>query len=78
MNLSNTFNAEQTKLLNQAGILIQNKDYSKDEVSLFVSEIMKYVMNNSIKNKDISNSLKEYSDIIDILDDYTGWKEVKI
>lgn len=72
MNLSNTFNAEQTKLLNQAGILIQNKDYSKDEVSLFVSEIMKYVMNNSIKNKDISNSLKEYSDIIDILDDYTG------
>ena len=78
MNLSNTFNAEQTELLNQAGILIQNKDYSKDEVSLFVSEIMKYVMNNSIKNKDISNSLKEYSDIIDILDDYTGWKEVKI
>ena len=72
MNLSNTFNAEQTKLLNQAGILIQNKDYSKDEVSLFVSEIMKYVMNNSIKNKDISNSLKEYSDIIDILDHYTG------
>lgn len=72
MNLSNTFNAEQTELLNQAGILIQNKDYSKDEVSLFVSEIMKYVMNNSIKNKDISNSLKEYSDIIDILDDYTG------
>ena len=72
MNLANTFNMEQTKLLNKAGILIQDKDYSKDEISNFFNEIMEYVMNGSIKNNDISKSLKEYNDIINILDTYSN------
>lgn len=76
MNLSNTFNADQTKLLNQAGILIQNKDYSKEELSILFNKTIEYVMNNSLKNKDMSNSLREYNDIINILDNYSNWKEV--
>lgn len=72
MNLLNTFNAEQTKLLSQAGILIQNKDYSKNEISNFFNETIEYVMNGSLKNNDISNSLKEYNDIISILDTYSN------
>ena len=72
MNLSNTFNADQTKLLNQAGILIQNKDYSKEELSILFNKTIEYVMNNSLKNKDMSNSLREYNDIINILDNYSN------
>ena len=72
MNLSSTFNMEQTKLLNQAGILIQDKDYSKEELSVFFNEIIEYVMNNSLKNKDMSNSLREYKDIMNILDNYSN------
>lgn len=72
MNLSSTFNMEQTKLLNQAGILIQDKDYSKEELSVFFNEIIEYVMNNSLKNKDMSNSLREYNDIMNILDNYSN------
>ena len=72
MNLANTFNADQTKLLNQAGILIQNKDYSKEELSILFNKTIEYVMNNSLKNKDMSNSLREYNDIINILDNYSN------
>ena len=76
MNLSSTFNMEQTKLSNQAGILIQDKDYSKEELSVFFNEIIEYVMNGSLKNIDISKSLEKYNDIINILDNYSKWKEV--
>ena len=72
MNLLNTFTIEQNQLLNEAGIYIQDKDYSKDEISNFFNEIMEYVMNGSIKNNDISKSLKEYNDIINILDNYSN------
>ena len=67
---------EQTKLSNQAGILIQDKDYSKEELSVFFNEIIEYVMNGSLKNNDISKSLEKYNDIINILDNYSKWKEV--
>lgn len=71
MNLSNALNTEQTTLLNQAGILIQNKDYSKEEISNFFNQTIEYVMNGSLKNNDISKSLEKYNDIINILDNYS-------
>lgn len=72
MNLLSTLNLEQTELLSKAGILIQNKDYSKEEISNFFNETIEYVMSRSLKNSDISNSLKEYNDIISILDTYSN------
>ena len=76
MNLLNIFTMKQTKLLNQAGITILNKDYSKDELRIYFNDVIEYVLNNSLKNNDMSNSLKEYNDIIKILDSYAKWKEV--
>ena len=76
MNLLSTLNLKQTELLSKAGILIQDKDYSKEEISNFFNETIEYVMNGSLKNNDISKSLKEYNDIINILDTYSNWKEV--
>lgn len=61
---------EQTKLLNQAGVTILNKDYSKDELKIYFNDVIEYVLNNSLKNNDMSNSLKEYNDIIKVLDSY--------
>ncbi len=70
MNLLNIFTMEQTKLLNQAGVTILNKDYSKDELKIYFNDVIEYVLNNSLKNNDMSNSLKEYNDIIKVLDSY--------
>ena len=72
MNLLSTLNLKQTELLSKAGILIQDKDYSKEEISNFFNETIEYVMNGSLKNNDISKSLKEYNDIINILDTYSN------
>ena len=71
MNLASIFTMEQTKLLNRAGVTIINKDYSKDELKIYFNDVIEYVMNNSLKNKDMSNSLREYNDIINILDNYS-------
>jgi len=68
MNLLNTFTIEQNQLLNEAGIYIQDKDYSKDEIKIIFNSIVENVMNKSLKNRDMTNSLQKYNDIINILD----------
>ena len=68
MNLLNKFTINQTKLLESDGISIQDKDYSKDEIKIIFNRIMENVMNKSLKNRDMSNLLRKYNDIINILD----------
>lgn len=68
MNLLNTFTIEQNQLLNEAGIYIQDKGYSKDEIKIIFNSIIENVMNKSLKNRDMTNSLQKYNDIINILD----------
>ena len=68
MNLLNIFNMEQITLLNQAGIPIQDRDYSKDEIKIIFNSVIENVMNKSLKNRDMPNSLRKYNDIIKILD----------
>ena len=68
INLLNTFTIEQNQLLNEAGIYIQDKDYSKDEIKIIFNSIVENVMNKSLKNTDMTNSLQKYNDIINILD----------
>ena len=68
MNLLNTFTIEQNQLLNEAGIYIQDKDYSKDEIKTIFNSIVENVMNKSLKNRDMTNSLQKYNDIINILE----------
>ena len=68
MNLLNTFTIEQNQLLNEAGIYIQDRNYSKDEIKIIFNSIIENVMNKSLKNRDMTNSLQKYNDIINILD----------
>ena len=68
MNLLNKFTINQTKLLESDGIYIQDKDYSKDEIKIIFNRVMENVMNKSLKNRDMANSLRKYNDIINILD----------
>ena len=68
MNLLNKFTINQTKLLESDGIYIQDKDYSKDEIKIMFNSVMENVMNKSLKNRDMANSLRRYNDIINILD----------
>ena len=68
MNLLNKFTINQTKLLESDGIYIQDKDYSEDEIKIIFNRVMENVMNKSLKNRDMANSLRRYNDIINILD----------
>lgn len=65
MNLFNEYNANQIKLLTEAGITIENKEYSVEERKNFSSQVISYIMNYS-KN-DIGNIHKKYLDILEKL-----------
>lgn len=65
MNLYNNFNVQEKKLLEEANITIENKEYTKDECKNMIYNIVDYVMNFS-KNE-ISNNMNKYDRIIEKL-----------
>lgn len=65
MNLYNNFNGQEKKLLKDANITIENKEYTKVECKNMIYNIVDYVMNFS-KNE-ISNNMSKYDRIIEKL-----------
>ena len=63
MNLINELNEEQIRLLKEADIKVENKDYSNDECKYVVEQIMRHIM--SFSKKDISNMANKYENVID-------------
>ena len=66
MNLKTYFNSKEQNLLSDAGITVENKEYSKEELSLCESEIMDYIMSKS-KNTIESTKMK-YDSILRAID----------
>lgn len=62
MNLINELNEEQIKLLKEADIKVENKDYSSDECKYVVGQIVGYIM--SFSKKEIGNKVNQYENII--------------
>lgn len=67
MNLINKCTDKEIDLINQAGIIIENKDYSSDELKRIEREITEYIMNHSSKNGDIRKLSNEYSKVFEII-----------
>ena len=67
MNLLNKCTTKEIELLEKAGILIENRDYSKEELSKYESEIASYIMSHSSKNGDIDKLQNQYSSILELL-----------
>ena len=63
MNLIDELNEEQIKLLKEADIKVENKDYSNDECIYVVGQVMRHIM--SFSKNDISDVANRYESVID-------------
>lgn len=61
MNLLNECTKNEIDLINQAGVKIENKDYTSEELKKCEREITEYIMSHSSKNGDISRLSNEYN-----------------
>lgn len=68
MNLLNECTKNEIELIKKAGIKLENKDYSTEELKRYETEITEYIMSHSSKNGDISKLSNEYSGIFRIFD----------
>ena len=68
MNLLNECSKNEIELLKKAGIRLENKDYTVEELKKCERDITEYIMSHSSKNGDISKLRSEYSKICYFLD----------
>ncbi len=63
MNLLNECTNNEIELIKQAGVVIEDKDYTNEELQRCESQIVEYIMSHSSKNKSIDNLHNQYSSI---------------
>ena len=68
MNLLNECTKNEIELIEKAGVKIEDKDYTSEELKKCETEITEYIMSHSSKNGDISKLSNEYSNIFRIFD----------
>ena len=68
MNLLNKCTKNEIELIEKAGIKIENRDYTVDELKRCETDITEYIMSHSSKNGDISKLSSEYDSIFRIFD----------
>lgn len=66
MNLLNECTKNEIDLIKKAGVNIEDKDYTVEELKRCGTEITEYIMSHSSKNGDISKLSYEYSEIFRI------------
>lgn len=66
MNLKKEFENEEIKLLQEAGINVEDRDYSKEEIRRCEINIEEFIMLHSSKNGDISKLSNQYCNILEI------------
>ena len=67
MNLMKQFSKEEIKLLSNAGINVEDRDYNKEELKKCELEIEEFIMSHSTKNGDIAKLSNQYSSILNTL-----------
>ena len=63
MNILKECTSSDIKLIEKAGITLEDKDYSEEELKICGSEIIEYIMSHSTKNGDIDKLRNEYISI---------------
>lgn len=56
------------KLLEKAGIYIEDKEYSQEDLKICETKIVEYIMNHSSKNNEIDKLQNQYSSIFRTID----------
>ena len=73
MNLMGIFNEKEIQLLNEAGVVLENREYNDGELKQFECNIMNFIMNHSSKNGDISKLNLEYDSILRVISKWENW-----
>ena len=68
MNLLNELTENETNLLKNIGINIEDRNYNQDEARLIENNILEDIWRRSSKNGDIQRANAEYSNILDKLE----------
>lgn len=64
MNLINELTKKELKLLEEIGIYIEDRVYSREELRQCETYIEDYIMSHSMKNQDIGVLTNRYNDIL--------------
>lgn len=67
MNLKVDLSEKNQQLLQEIGISIENRDYTKEEIKLFINSIGSYIFSRSSKNGDMAKATTRYGDLLNIL-----------
>jgi len=67
MNLKNKLNEKEIKLLEKAGVYVEDRDYNKQELERCAFNIQDYIMSHSLKNGDINKFSHQYEQILNVL-----------
>ena len=70
MNLIKELSKNKLKLLEEADVHIEDREYSKEELRACEIKVGEYVMCHSTKNGDVSKFGSQYSDILEDLIKY--------
>ncbi len=65
MNLKKQFKDKEIELLQVAGINVEDREYSKEELRKCEMNIEEFIMSHSSKNGDISKLSNQYHNILD-------------
>ena len=68
MNLLNELSENETNLLKNIGIKIEDRNYNQDEAKLIENDIIEDIFRRSSKNGDIQKAHEQYSNIIEKLE----------
>ena len=63
MNLLNECTNKEIELIRQAGVVIEDKDYTNEELERCETQIVDFIMSHSSKNKEIDKLHNQYSSI---------------
>lgn len=63
MNLLRECNNKEIELIKQAGIIIEDKDYTNEELERCETQIVDFIMSHSSKSKEIDKLHNQYSSI---------------
>ena len=67
MNLLNKCTDKEVKLMKNAGVYLEDKDYSSEELKRIEHNIKEYIMNHSSKNGDIARLQSDYDRVFRLI-----------
>ena len=67
MNLLKECTKKEIELIERAGVIVEDREYTKEDLQRCESEITSYIMSHSTKNGDINKLQDQYSNVFRII-----------